>query len=120
MTYFEAQQILDKIDSKTVIDSNLLDYLLVKKGLITLQALQIVTEKNWKGLLEKYEGQEISVFQTEIIENYVGKKLHFLISKEISLIISEDKNKIYYLSPSNKNIMGINKKDFNFSHYKII
>jgi len=119
MTYFEAQQIIDNLDSKTVIDANWLDYLLEEKELITLQALQLVTEKTWKDLLDKYEGQEISIFQTEVIENYVGKTLHFIEHKIFYLIISQDYNHIYFYDGNS--IVPFNISDLLESkYYKII
>lgn len=117
MTYLEAQQIIDKIDSKTIIDSNWLDYLLEEKELITLQALQIVTEKNWKELLEKYEGQEMSVFQTEPIENYVGKTLVFDNGFK-TLIVMQEKEWVFFHNTS-KIMSCLDVKTIN-QLYKII
>ena len=120
MTYFEAQQIIDKIDSKTIIDANWLDYLLVEKGLITLQALQIVTEKTWLELIFKYEGQEISVFQTEVIENYIGKQLELTGKNYTALIIGQNSKEVFYFdhtfAPTTVKIKYI----LNSTAYKII
>lgn len=120
MTKTEAQQILDKIDSETIIDANWLDYLLVEKGLITLQALQIVTEKTWLELIFKYEGQEISVFQTEIIENYVGKQLELTDKNYTALIIGQSLESVFYFNhkflPTTSKVKDI----LNSTAYKII
>lgn len=99
MTKEEAQTIIDGIDSSTVIDSNWLDYLLDEPGLTKLQALRIVTEMNWKQLIELYKGLEISLFQTEKYNNYVGKiiDISFFKSQRYSLIISQDARCVYYM-----------------------
>jgi len=114
MTKEEAQAIIDNIDSSTVIDSNWLYYLIDEPGLLKLQSLLIVTEKSWTELIHVYEGQEISVFQTEKHEIYVGKviKVNFLEKINYYIITAQDKENCYYINLIG-NISRIDLKDIN-------
>lgn len=98
MTKQEAQTIIDKISPDTIIDDNWKDHLLNDKSLTILTALTIVSDKCWTDLLKKYEGQEITVFQTEKPVLHVGKTIRYGANDNYYIITAQDKNFVYYLS----------------------
>jgi hypothetical protein len=94
MNKIEAQKVLDSIDSDTIIDDNWLDYLLDDKELVTLNALYTVFDMTYPEILEQYEGEYITKFQTKK-EIYVGRTIK--INDTYCLIITQNKNTICYV-----------------------
>jgi hypothetical protein len=102
MNKIEAQKVLDSIDSDTIIDDNWLDYLLEDKRLLTLNALYTVFDMTYPEILEQYEGEYISKFQTKK-EIYVGRAVKII--NDFYIILNQNKDFCYYVDSCS----GINR-----------
>ena len=95
MTKEEAQAIIDKIDSFTVIDSNWLNYLISDPEFKILKAIHLIFNMDYNQFLKQYEGHSISGFQT-YNEIYVGRTVK--IGNDYFIITGQNKHSCYYLS----------------------